>query len=117
MRLLSPLLSNGPALGSDTGVTPGQMGGQGQDRTVDLPLFRCDAYPARVAFCDGTWPLTVVLGRRWLLALPSRLPSGVRGQWAAVVVGHHVSECSYHIRGGSALTAIQFEEGAVEVPH
>src|ERR1700678_2139645 len=54
---------------------------------------------------------------RWLLPLPSQLPSGVRGQWAAAVVSHHVTECACHIRGGSALAAIQLKVGAMEIPH
>ena len=39
------------------------------------------------------------------------------GQWAAAVVGHHVTECACHIRRRSALAAVQFEVGAVQVPH
>jgi hypothetical protein len=40
-----------------------KYGGQGQDRTVDLPLFRCSACPARVALCGSNRLLMAVSGR------------------------------------------------------
>jgi hypothetical protein len=46
--LASPLARQGARDDQDS-VSAGQLGGQGQDRTADLPLFRCKEHRIRAA--------------------------------------------------------------------
>ena len=75
MSRSTTLPSNARRGGSVQDIMAGQSGGQGQDRTVDLPLFRCSGCPAQAGCAGCTWLFTVASGRWRLPPLPSRLPS------------------------------------------